>query len=287
MNIQEYRTRIWNIFEGDKKLRLDYPLNENSVVFDLGGYKGDWAHSIYSKYKCSLYIFEPVSSYYYEIKERFKEIEAIKVFNFGLGAKDEKPIIHMSNDATSIYIESAEAQQIVIKDINTFLQEVRLTSIDLMKINIEGSEYDLLDSLLESGKIKIIQNIQIQFHDFVPQSDTRALSIRESLSKTHTISYFFPYVWENWKFHPKKEISGYTLDFYEKAYTKVFDELVKQSKVSDELATELHSIKVSLEKAKQKEHQLRGSVQYKLGHRIYETTGLRYLIQLFHLFKGR
>ena len=37
-----------------EKLRLDYNLNENSVVFDLGGYEVQWASDIFSKYLSSI-----------------------------------------------------------------------------------------------------------------------------------------------------------------------------------------------------------------------------------------
>ena len=39
--------------------------------------------------------------------------------------------------------------------------------IDLLKINIEGGEYEVLENLIENDLIKNIDNIQIQFHDFV------------------------------------------------------------------------------------------------------------------------
>ena len=43
----------------------------------------------------------------------------------------------------------------------------------LMKINIEGGEYDLLEELLDENMIKQIVNLQVQFHDFVERSDER------------------------------------------------------------------------------------------------------------------
>ena len=32
----------WFADDGDNTLRLNYPLDENSVVFDVGAYKGAW-----------------------------------------------------------------------------------------------------------------------------------------------------------------------------------------------------------------------------------------------------
>jgi len=68
-----------------------------------------------------------------------------------------------------------------------------------MKINIEGSEYDLLEHLLETNYVKIIKNIQVQFHDFVPNAEKRMKRIQEKLQKTHYLTYQYPFVWENWR----------------------------------------------------------------------------------------
>jgi hypothetical protein len=36
--------------------------------------------------------------------------------------------------------------------------------VDLCQMNIEGSEYDLLDYLISSGKILMIKRLMIEFH---------------------------------------------------------------------------------------------------------------------------
>ena len=48
----------WFKDKGDKTLRLNYPaLNKDSIVFDLGGYFGDYAYEINKKYGCKVYLF--------------------------------------------------------------------------------------------------------------------------------------------------------------------------------------------------------------------------------------
>ena len=73
------------------------------------------------------------------------------------------------------------------------------TSIDLMKINIEGAEYDLLEHLIENKFVENIKDIQVQFHDFVPNAEARMKNIQAGLSKTHYLTYQYPFVWENWR----------------------------------------------------------------------------------------
>jgi hypothetical protein len=52
--------RRWFRDRGDKTLRLDYPLNANSLVVDVGGYRGDFAGAIYKRYGCRVIIFQTV-----------------------------------------------------------------------------------------------------------------------------------------------------------------------------------------------------------------------------------
>jgi hypothetical protein len=92
----------WFANNGDNTHRLNYPLTENSIIFDLGGYKGEWSEKIYNKYNSKIYIFEPIKFLYDIIDEKFKNNDDVKVFNFGLSNKNESLKINFSNDGTSI-----------------------------------------------------------------------------------------------------------------------------------------------------------------------------------------
>lgn len=73
------------------------------------------------------------------------------------------------------------------------------SEIALMKINIEGGEYELLEHMLDTGLVSRVCNFQVQFHDFVPDAYPRMLAIQERLRATHELTYYFPFIWENWK----------------------------------------------------------------------------------------
>ena len=51
----------WYADGGDYELRFDYDLDDESVVLDVGGYQGQWASDLFSRYRCRIYVFEPVS----------------------------------------------------------------------------------------------------------------------------------------------------------------------------------------------------------------------------------
>ena len=185
--------------KGDETLRLNYNLNENSVVFDVGGFKGNWAKDIYSKYKCNIYVFEIVSSFLEEMQEKFKDKNKIKFFKVGLSNENEEKEIYINTASSSVYVKKGEKEKVKFVKASDFIKNLGIDKIDLIKMNIEGGEYGLLEDLIESGFIKKIKNIQVQFHNFVPNYKTRMNKIREQLEKTHNLSWYYKGVWENWE----------------------------------------------------------------------------------------
>lgn len=196
------KDEAWNGFykAGGENIRYEYSgLNKGSIVFDLGGYEGQWASDIYSRFRSKIYIFEVYTPYYANIKERFRFNDDIKVYNFGLSSTDRVEKIAIDGFSTSAFKTSAEMAKVQIKKASDFIATEGIVSIDLIKINIEGAEYELLDHLISTGIVKTIGNLQIQFHDFIPNALNAMNGIRNRLSITHAPSYQFDFIWENWK----------------------------------------------------------------------------------------
>ncbi len=210
---EEERVRKWYENQGnypftkknDKNLRYDYNLDENSLVFDVGGYTGQWTSDIFSMYCCTIYVFEPVEEFANRIEKRFALNKKIKLFKFGLGGKSETAEISVDNDASSIYKNDSDKEKINIIDIIDFILEHKIEIIDLFKINIEGGEYGTLNRLLENNFVKNIKNLQIQFHDFVENAEEKMKQIQKELSKTHYLTYEYPWIWENWRLKSLEE----------------------------------------------------------------------------------
>jgi FkbM family methyltransferase len=198
-SVQSKRVKPWFKANGDKTLRLNYELNENSIVFDLGGYEGQWASDIFSKYQPSIFVFEPFERFAANIKERFQLNKKIQVFSFGLGKEKQTFTIYSDGDSTSVFKKDGQPYNIQISKASTFIADQGIRFIDLMKINIEGGEYDLLEELIETGYVKNIGNIQVQFHDFVENAESRMKEIQDKLRLTHELTYQYEFVWENWK----------------------------------------------------------------------------------------
>lgn len=183
---------------GDETLRFNYPLGPDSIVLDLGGYKGQWASDLYARYRCKIHVFEPVTGFADAIAERLSHNPDISVHDFGLGASNREIQIAVLADASSSFEKSDNTQSARIVDVLEWLADERIERVALAKLNIEGGEYELLERLIEAGKLAMFDALQIQFHDFTEDSEARMNQIHAHLAQTHRPEYQYRFVWESW-----------------------------------------------------------------------------------------
>ena len=195
----------WWAAKGDQTLRISYPLDEDSIVFDLGGFKGKYAEQIHKKYKSNIYIFEPLPRFITLIKENFQGNDKVRVFDYGIGGKTEDLNLVISEDASYLIsprevenTEGMEIETVKIKSFKDAYDETGVDKIDLIKINVEGAEYEIMQNIFDNDLVSKIDNFQIQFHNVTDDCERLLLDIREKLSETHSLDWKFDWVWENW-----------------------------------------------------------------------------------------
>ena len=193
----------WFADRGDQTLRLEYPeLNSDSIVFDVGGYSGDFSEAIVERYNCKIYIFEPHPEYFSNCIERFSSYKNVMVLNYGLADKDGEFLLSNQSDGSS-FINPNHTQKnginCILRDFSGVLKELDVKNIDLMKINIEGGEFPLMEHIISCGDQAIVRQYQIQFHNFVENAVDRRIQISSALSETHERTWCYTFVWENWR----------------------------------------------------------------------------------------
>jgi FkbM family methyltransferase len=188
---------FWILRRGDNRFHKKHNLNENSVFFDVGGFEGKFTEKILNEFDCKSYIFEPHPVYFKILKDKYIKNENVKVFEYGLGNINQK--LYLTDESSGSRIVDYEAvYKISIKNINEVIDELDIVKIDLLKLNIEGSEYELLDHLIDTGRIEIVESLLVQFHENVPNYINYREKIRKHLSKTHTEIFSYYFVWERW-----------------------------------------------------------------------------------------
>jgi len=180
-------------------LRYDYDLNANSICFDLGAFHCDWSIEISKRYNNpTIYAYEIMPDIFNVAKKRIIDYPNIKLSNLGLSNKSGEEFISDNGESTSFFISGNHKTKVFVKSIKHIIENLNISHIDIMKLNVEGAEYDILECLIANNMHTMIDNLQIQFHKTVPDYESKYEYIRQQLQKTHKTTYDFYFVWENW-----------------------------------------------------------------------------------------
>lgn len=190
--------RRWQEDDGDRTLRLSYDLNKQSVVFDLGGYIGDFASQIYNKHGSNVYLFEPSKPFFEKSRARFGRNDKVRSFNFGLSDTNGQFSLSDEADGSSLKNDTGTGETVFVRRFKDVFDELKIERIDLLKINIEGGEYDVIPHLIDTGLIERVNHIQVQFHNFIPGAAEKRDAIVKALQRTHTRDWCYIFVWESW-----------------------------------------------------------------------------------------
>lgn len=191
----------WFRDRGDESLRLAYELDATSVVFDLGGYRGDFAAEIVDRFGSRVYVFEPVRAFYLACAKRFESVPQVQCFNYGLMGTSGSFGISLEDNGSSIVkgAGAAPIETVRVESFKSVVEELGVGQIDLLKINIEGGEYEVVRHLITTGLIAHVRHLQVQFHDFIPDARSLRDALRKDLRSTHRESWNYPFVWESWE----------------------------------------------------------------------------------------
>lgn len=169
-------------------LRYEYDLTPASIVIDLGAYRGEWANEIHARYGCQVVVIEPT--------EYIRNYQHGPIINKAAGTHNGKISFGGRAYYTSAFEPGDHEYECV--DVNSIIEQY--ADIDLLKVNIEGAEYDLLQHIIGAGLHTRIKNLQVQFHQIVGVPYEKWYNeIADKLAVTHKLTWHYPYCWENWK----------------------------------------------------------------------------------------
>src|SRR5688572_4102342 len=186
VSLNEESQSVWQS-QNLEHLRYEYDLKPDDVVIDLGAYRGEWANEIRARYGCCVIAVEPTDGIDDYPCEYIKK---------AAWTHDGKLKFGGAYYYTSQYENPVNEYECF--DVNSLL--ARFDEIALLKINIEGAEYALLDHIMNHGHHERIKNLQVQFHQVDPEPWQGWYSAIESrLKHTHEIEWRWAFCWENWR----------------------------------------------------------------------------------------
>lgn len=184
--------------EWDKRA-LDWPLTNDSVVVEVGGYIGRWSLQIAQKFNPRLYVFEPQGWAYEVCVEVLKSYPNAHVFNYALGTMNTT--MTMGNYGTDgcSFVDNTTGKTAPehMQEIGTVVRSLGLTNIDLMLINVEGYEYKLLLRMLQTKLLP--DRLMVQFHTMFDETGVMLQALTEQLAEYYEMVWDYGVVLKAWQ----------------------------------------------------------------------------------------
>jgi len=189
----------WISHNPKDEVRYQYELPLGANILDVGGYVGDFAARFVDICDANIAVFEPIPKFASQIEQRFVENTKISVYEAGLSDKDEVVEFDLDADASGVFGSTGcQKVQVNLWDAERFLSQFGTDEWHLAKLNIEGGEYALLNRLIDTGRIRTIKYLQVQFHLHVPGAREQYKQLAKRLRRTHKLQWRYPFVWESW-----------------------------------------------------------------------------------------
>lgn len=181
----------------DPELRFDFAVADGATVVDAGAYVGEWATGMAARHRCRIECFEINPRVIPALDAAVRGWGSVVVHAHGLGATDGTAQLTAQGPGSTTFGD-VPVLEVEVRDVAAVLDELQVDRIAVMKLNIEGGEYEVLGRLVESGWLNRIDALLIQFHEWIPGSHRARRRIRRALRTTHGETWCFPWVFERW-----------------------------------------------------------------------------------------
>jgi FkbM family methyltransferase len=146
------------------------PLNSESVVIDAGAHRGEFSATIIADYGCRCFLVEanPV------LAAELKVPGAAAVISAALAGHNGRTPFHLNANPESGSILSSDnpavARPFEVETISlpTLMNRLQVNHIDLLKLDIEGAEFEVIGTTPENV-LRNVAQMTIEFHDFQPR----------------------------------------------------------------------------------------------------------------------
>ena len=169
---------IKEVLEDNIYLKNGFTFKNNDVVVDIGAHIGTF--SILAAKKAKLILsFEPEKDNYKMLSLNVKKNRSlnIRTFNEAVLDKNGEAELNIFEDApgnNSIFIKSRKRQTVKTTSLKEIFDKNNITKCDFLKIDVEGSEYQILTALPKEYLSKIDKFV-IEYHDFIIKKDSKKI----------------------------------------------------------------------------------------------------------------
>ena len=173
--------RIRNIFDDhDYGLPPQYMPTGPLTIVDIGANVGLFA--LYMKRvraDCEIFCFEPVPPTIELFKKNIGNDSGFHLYPYALSNREETAQLHLhpsnsgENSLKADENKSMETIRVPVKDAATVLRQIGLSYIDILKIDTEGCEVEILESLIPY--LPYVGIVMVEYHS---EKDRRSIDHR-------------------------------------------------------------------------------------------------------------
>jgi FkbM family methyltransferase len=158
------------------EIQRDLIKKDNPVIFDVGAFIGSITLEYYKLFpNAQFFCFEPdISSYAYLLDLKRKDGVTVNCYPLALSNKSGKAKFHHNNSSStnSLHetdprgmdywgngIETNYIENVDLITIDDFTNENKISNIDILKIDVQGHEYEVLEGargMLSEHKISVV-----------------------------------------------------------------------------------------------------------------------------------
>lgn len=187
----------YEIFTKKEYIFADESIKKAKIVFDIGGHIG-----LFSKYClslnswCIIHYFEPIPVLYNQAKQQVKNQNiilnnvwiAVKTGQYNMYFNSQKTMQSSKYNQTFL---NPKWEEIIVqmRNLEEYCVQQNVSHIDLLKLDVEGMEYEILESLSDEFLQKI-QALLLEFHYFDNTMKQKVILLKERLSKIYTVREF-------------------------------------------------------------------------------------------------
>ena len=143
---------------------------DSAMILDVGAHRGEYADAaacLLGK-KAVIHCFEPCQDAFDLLSARFNSRPGIHCHQTALGASETTGLlIAAAGESTTGYLQTSSVNagdtggaQVRVVRLDQFCEAHQIDLIDLLKLDVEGGEYDVLKgagAMLSEGRIRLIQ----------------------------------------------------------------------------------------------------------------------------------
>jgi len=145
-----------------------FEIKENDTIIDVGGHIG--LFMLFCEQFChkgKIYCFEPASDNYKIFLDNTKlnNFKNVFPFNIAVSKQDGKIPLYLNDDTSghSIFLKNSNSIQVDSITLQKIFDLYNIEKCNLLKLDCEGSEYEIIDSLPESY-FSMIDKMIIEYH---------------------------------------------------------------------------------------------------------------------------